>query len=264
MPVVPAGGKSAAPDRQRHRAATESRHRKPLALIADVLHNVVMQSGRWFQSLPADVRKEIAQHARMRRFREGSAIFREGDANTGLHWLRDGRVRISGFAHDGTEALMAMLQPGDWTGFLANLDGGPYALSAFCETDCDVATLSPQSVSDIFEISVARYKLLAKAELRVARRNYYYLVEQEGGPPLQRLAYRLLDLADGPHGQPEDAPLAAIRISQEQLGAATRLSRQKVNACLQQLAGQGLVFVSRGSVSIIDANALSLIALREQ
>ncbi len=220
-----------------------------------------MHGARWSQSLPNDVQAEIIARTKVRRFRDGAMLFSEGDANTGLHHLLDGRIHITGTAHDGALALMAILRPGDWTGFLANLDGGCYALDACCVTDCEVATLSPQSVREIFETSVTRYKLLASPELIVARRNYRYLVEQQGGPPLQRLAYRLLDLASGPHGQPGDGSGAPVQISQEQLGSAARLSRQKVNALLQILVDRGLVSISRNSVFITDEEAMKRLAL---
>ncbi len=223
-----------------------------------------MQAGRWFQSLPDDVRQEIDRLIKVRRFRAGTAVFREGDPPSGLHRLQAGTIHITGCAHDGTEVLMAILQPGDWTGFLANLDGEVHVLTATCDTDCEVATLSRQSVRDIFETSTTRYKLLVLPELIVARRNYRYLVEQNGGPPLQRVAFRLLDLARGPFGQSGDIPTAPICISQEQLGAATLLSRQKVNALLQSLAGCGLIAVSRGAVRIVDPAGLSRIARWER
>ncbi len=202
--------------------------------------------------------------AKLRRFREGARVFCEGDTNSGLHRLIAGRIHITGTARDGALSLMAILHPGDWTGFLANLDGGEYVLDAVCVTDCEVATLSPQSVRDIFEASVARYKLLAQPELIVSRRNYRWLVEQHGGPPLQRLSYRLLDLASGPYGEPGDGLNSDIRISQEQLGAASRLSRQKVNALLQILVDRRLVTISRSSVHIVDPEGLRRIALWER
>lgn len=177
-----------------------------------------------------------------------------------MHCLLDGVVHIIGFTHAGTEVLMTILYPGDWTGFLANLDGGQHAFAAICTTDCTVATLTPRAVTSIFETDVARYKLLLRPELNISRRNYQYLLEYHGGPPLQRLAYRLLDLARGPHGILRHPVTLTVHVSQEQLGTASQLSRQKVNALLNILAARGLVQVTRNLITILDTDGLDRIA----
>ena len=226
----------------------------------DSYRRVTMRSGRWFQSLPDDVRQAVEQAATLRQPRAGSRLFSAGDSNSGMHCLLDGVVHIIGFTKAGTEVLMTILYPGDWTGFLANLDRGKHAFTAICMTDCTVATLTPRAVESIFEVDVARYKLLLKPELIISRRNYLYLLEYHGGPPLQRLAYRLLDLARGPYGVPNQPVTTTVHVSQEQLGTASQLSRQKVNTLLNKLAELGLVHVSRNLITILDADGLDQIS----
>jgi CRP-like cAMP-binding protein len=215
-----------------------------------------MQTGRWFRSLPRDVQLDVQQSLRLRRYPSGAAVFRQDEPYTGLHCVLTGRVHVTGLAADGVEALMTILHAGDWTGFLASLDNGPHTLTASCVTDCTIGTLPRSAVKDIFERSVERYRLLVAPELIVARRNYRYLTNHHRSLPIQRLAYRLLDLLGGPHGDSHEARSGVIRVSQEQLGAATQLSRQKVNALLRSLEVRGLVECKRGAIRILDPEAL--------
>ncbi len=219
-----------------------------------------MHDSKWFNSLPSHIRSEVAARVHRRWLAAGTVLFWEGDPNTGLHCLLSGCAHVSGVSSAGDDVLMTILYPGDWTGFLPNLDGGRHALTVRLVERSEVATLTPSAVRAIFEVDVARHKLLAAPELAVARRNYRYMIEQQGGPTVQRLAYRLLDLARGPHGDPFALDKPLIEVSQAQVASATLLSRQKVNALLGQLGQQGLVICSRGQVRLVDIEGLARLA----
>lgn len=223
-----------------------------------------MRSGLWFATLPRDVQEEVVGASLVRTVAEGGCLFREGDPNSGLHCLLKGRVNITAFGADDAEILMVIVRPGEWTGFLANLDGGPHMFTATCATDCQVAQLSSSAVERIFGASAARFRLLAAPEIATARRNYHYLLSLAGGPPLQRLAYRLLDLARGPQEQADRQEPTVIRISQEKLASATRLSRQTVNQLLSDLGDMGLVERRRGSVRLNDIAGLQRLAQNDR
>ena len=77
------------------------------------------------------------------------------------------------------------------------------------------------------------------------------------GPKLARGLLRLV--AD--HGVEKEGGLGlSFRIKQSELGNYVALSRENVNRQLQEWAASGLIDLSRGQVSVLDAEALSEIA----
>ena len=229
--------------------------RKSLKFDLEPLHQ-----GAWFRSLPAPTRELIIAELHVRRVASGGNVFGQGDLPSGLHGAVEGQVHVTGVSVAGRPALIGILRPGDWVGFLACLDGAPYAFTATCVGDCTVFTLPLRAVRKIFEESIDTYKLLIAPELVASRRNYRFLLETHGSPPLQRLAERLMDLGRWPYARPQ-GPLSPLeQVSQDQLAAATGLSRQTVNSLLQELVQFGLIEVSRGKVRVTDPGGLGRIA----
>jgi CRP-like cAMP-binding protein len=153
---------------------------------------LTLASGSWFAGLFPSTGAAIVDAVTRRVFRPGDALFRQGDPGAGLYVLLVGEGRITGSSADGIPALIGILRPGDWTGFLAALDGGPYAFSAEMVTDGVAACLSVAAVERIFGSDVGAFRMLVAPELTIARRNYHFFLETHGRPPLRRVAERLM------------------------------------------------------------------------
>ena len=225
--------------------------------VANLKH---LRVGAWFQSLPPEIQERIVCDIHVRRITAGGTVFRQGDLPSGLHCVASGQVHVTGVSSGGKLALIGILRPGDWVGFLACLDGDPYAFTGTAVMDAVVATLPMRSIQAIFEESVAAYKLLVVPELVASRRNYRFLLETHGSPPLQRLAERLMDLGRWPYARPEGTLSSLEKVSQDQLAAATGLSRQTVNSLLQELEQLGLIEVTRGKVEVTNPRSLGRVA----
>lgn len=221
---------------------------------------LTLASGTWFSGLAPAICAAITEALTPRTVRPGDALFRQGDPAAGLHVLLSGEGRITGASADGIPALIGILRAGDWTGFLAVLDEGPYAFSAEMVTDGIAACLSAAAVENIFGSDVGTFRMLVAPELTIARRNYHFFLETHGRPPLQRVAERLMSLGRWPYAA-ATGPLAALEhVSQEDLAAATRLSRQRINTALRDLQERGLIHHGYGHVTVIDPAGLGQIA----
>ncbi len=219
-----------------------------------------LASGAWFAGLAPDTGAAISNALSRRTVRSGDALFRQGDPASGLHVLLSGEGRITGSSVDGIPALIGILRAGDWTGFLAVLDGGPYAFSAEMVTEGVAACLPVAAVENIFGSDVGTFRMLVAPELTIARRNYHFFLETHGRPPLRRVAERLMSLGRWPYAA-ATGPLAALEhVSQEDLAAATRLSRQRINTALRDLQQRGLINHGYGQVTVIDPAGLGRIA----
>ena len=223
----------------------------------------LFSTGSWFARLPGDIQDELMLAGRQRHLAAGAMLFRAGDAPTGLHGLLGGELHIIGSASNGDDKLMAIHRAGDWTGFLTCVDSQPHPLSAKAAVDCTVFSAPPAAISRIFERDVATFRLLLDPELRVGRRNYRWLIEMTTRPTLQRIAERLVDLGRWTHGE-RAGPVSPIEhVSQEELAAATNVSRQTMNSALNELEARGFVKIGYGRIDILDSVGLDALAVSD-
>lgn len=216
----------------------------------------ILTKSLWFGSLPADIQAAVLKAGAMRSLGKDHMIFVQGGESTGLHAIVAGEVHIVGTNAAGNEAIMAIMRPGDWTGFLACLDGGAHAYSAVAIKPATVFSLRPASVRAIFERDVATFRLLLAPELAVSRKVGRYVVEDMALPLARRLAARLIDLGRWAYGSSEGPIVALDHISQEQLAMSVHGSRQKVNKILGDFSTRGFVEVGYGSVRVVNVAAL--------
>ena len=187
-------------------------------------------------------------------------LFRQGAEPSGLHAVVTGELHITGVGLSGNDVIMAIVRPGDWTGFLACLDRRAHAYSAEAVVETTIFSLGSSAVAAIFETDVATYRLLQAPELNAARKLSHFVIEELSLPLAQRVASRLADLGRWAYG-PSQGPVAALdNVSQEELAMSVHASRQKVNMILRDLAAQGLVEVGYGRLRVIDSAALDRFA----
>src|SRR5690242_2640520 len=65
----------------------------------------------------------VSERVRQRRYREGDTIFHRDDPGVALYIILSGKVKIHNETGDGADMIIAVLQPGDFFGELAVLDG---------------------------------------------------------------------------------------------------------------------------------------------
>jgi CRP/FNR family transcriptional regulator len=192
----------------------------------------------------------------MRSIAKDHMLFVQDGEPTGLHAVISGEMHIIGTNAGGNEAIMAIMRPGDWTGFLACLDGGPHAYSGLAIEPATVFSLRPAAVRAIFERDVATFRLLLAPELVVTRKVERFVVEDMALPLARRLAARLIDLGRWAHG-PSGGPIVALdHVSQEQLAMSVHASRQKVNEILGDFSTRDFVEIGYGRVRFVDVAAL--------
>lgn len=220
----------------------------------------VLKSSQWFQTLPGDVQQRVIDAGKFRTFEQSQMLFRQGAEASGLHAVVTGELHITGTTLNGNDVIMAIIRPGEWTGFLACLDRGNHVYSAEAVVETTIFTLGPSAVAAIFEVDVATYRLLQAPELNAVRKLSHFVVEDMGLPLAQRVAARLADLGRSAYGPPQGPVAALDNVSQEELAMSVHASRQKVNMILRDLAAQGLIEIGYGHIRVIDSAALDCFA----
>jgi CRP-like cAMP-binding protein len=196
----------------------------------------------------------IAALAIRRHYPKGTTVFRQGDAGDALYAVISGQVRISAASHDGREVFLSLMEPGDTFGEIAVIDGLERTAGAVAVADSSLFLIRR---SDLLAL-MQREPAVAVHLLQVFCRRLRWtteLIEEAAFLDLPaRLARRLLRLSadsgvKGPNG-------TTLRLSQGELANFLSASRQVVNQHLQEWRDGGWITLARGTIVILDEEAL--------
>jgi CRP-like cAMP-binding protein len=200
--------------------------------------------------LPDEELLRIAAVARPRRFLRNSALYAPGDLATDLFVIVEGKVKLFYSTVDGDEVVLDVIRPGQQTGAVTVLDENPVH---FLQATAVEPTRCFSIPRDAFVAVVARQPMLTRRLLTGMRRRVHHDAQVAFLDVRARVASRLLSLSGALPG-PE------VRISQAELAGLVAASRPNINRALAALAGEGIVQVARGSVSIRDLKRLVEVA----
>ena len=207
--------------------------------------------------LPAADLRALAARGRVHQYRSGAFIFREGGPGDSLHIVIEGAARISVLSPQGVEATVALLGPGEFVGHLALLDGHPRSASAIASGATKTLVVTRDDFLRWLAQRQAAARVLLEALSLLLRRTDEVLTDMAFFGLRQRLAKRLLELATNARGgMPGRGETVRLRITQSELGSMLGASRESVNKHLNAFAREGWVALARGSVTLLDADAL--------
>ncbi|WP_255428097.1 Crp/Fnr family transcriptional regulator [Ramlibacter cellulosilyticus] len=217
-----------------------------------------LEANPWFAGLPAADRKAVLAASERQHLAAGEMLFRQGDAvppgQGAFYGVVKGGIKASSLREDGKEAILVVLEAGNWFGEISLIDRLPRTHDATAVGETEVLAL-PRPAFDrmmkrpAFALAVCR--LLAG---RV--RSLYGMVEDATLRSTRaRVARRLLLLARGDATQARD-PRPVVPVSQEALAMMLGVSRQTLSKELQGLAREGAIELGYGRIAIASASRL--------
>lgn len=222
--------------------------------------SVDLQRGRWFSALPEALQEDVLRSATRQKLRRGKHVLRQGDGPDGIYGLISGEAQIIGTTRAGLDILVAVYRPGDWTGFLACVDGGPYTFSVIASQPCELMHLPLPAVNRLFLSDAENFRRFVLPEMASIRAIYSHITESLAFTPLQRLARRLMDLTSEPHGGQETSTFISP-VTQDQIALSIMASRQWTNRLLQHLEQADVIRISRSRIDIVDRARLNHLAV---
>ena len=132
-----------------------------------------MSANPWFGALPLRERRAMLGDCELRRLRAGEMLFRQGDrvppAAGAFYGLVTGAFKISSLREDGKEAILAVLEAGNWFGEISLLDQQPRTHDATALGEAEVLVLPRAAFNGLMErhaFARAICRLLAARTLR--------------------------------------------------------------------------------------------------
>jgi CRP-like cAMP-binding protein len=213
-------------------------------------------SGRWFANLPASMQSALRDNARVVSLDAGETLFHRGDANDGLYAVLEGAVCFGAVNRAGKESVVGLAEPPQWFGEVSLLDGGERTHRAWADLKATLVHVPLAAVTSWLAGNPAHWRFIGQLAVHKLRVMFGSLEHASLHPARARLARCLVLLARA-YGERDAAAPSTLRISQERLGTMLALSRQTVNALLQDLERDELIVCIRGGVRIVDLEGLA-------
>lgn len=216
----------------------------------------VLQADLWFAQCPAELRSALLRLARPLRLAPGEALFARGQGADGLCCVLEGGLRVGAVLADGSESVLAFIEPGQWFGEISLIDGRPRTHDAVADGATRVLLVPQAALLGWLQANPAHWQPIAQlacAKLRML----FGVLEDIAHLPLEgRLAKRLWLVAHG-YGARSGPPRSLLRLPQEQLALMLGVSRQSANKALRALEGRGLIALHYGGIEMLDLPALA-------
>lgn len=227
----------------------------PGAPTPDELH-AMLARGRWFASLSMAQQRQLVEAGTPRGLAAGQVLFRRGDANSGLYAVLGGAIQVGASGSAAREAVLGVLEPPQWFGEIACLDGGTRTHDARAQTAASLLHVPLAALLRLAEADPSWWRQLGRLLAEKTRALFAGLEDLALQPAPVRVARRLLAMSTG-HGMRADgAALQRLAVSQEQLGAMLSLTRQTVSEVLRDFEAEGWVRRRYGAVELVDAAGL--------
>jgi CRP-like cAMP-binding protein len=220
----------------------------------------LLASGALFHDLSADERKSLVARARVRTFSSGDTVFLTGSLGDSMMAVLTGTIRISVSSSEGKEIVLAIMQPGDFFGELALLDGKARSADAKAITACSLAVLERRDVMAFFD----HHPSALLGLVRVLCRRLRATTEQTAEVALLdlpgRLAKTLLRLTGADQDEQPSRSTLRISLSQRELGNIVGATRESINKCLREWQRNGVIKSENNIIAIKNWEVLKKIA----
>ena len=191
----------------------------------------------------------------MSKFSKRTVIFTQGDAADAVFYIQNGRVKVTVISDQGKEAVVAVLNAGEFCGE-GCLTGQPKRIAtASAMTDCEIMRLGKATIVRTLHMEPRFSEFFMSYLLARTIRVEEDLVDQLFNSSEKRLARALLLLANfGKEGRPE--PVIA-KVSQEMLAEMIGTTRSRVSFFMNKFRKLG--FISYNGHMEVHSSLLSVV-----
>lgn len=213
----------------------------------------MLQIATWSRRLDAEAFERARRSTAERLFPRGACPFPEGGRFE--HWpgVVTGLVKLSRRSADGREVTYTGVHAGGWFGEGSVIKDEPRRYEVVTLQDTTLALLDRPTFLWLFENSTAFNRFLVR-QLNERLGQFMGLLENDRlRDPIARVARALATLLN-PVLYPDASP--HLVISQEEVGLLAGVSRAVANQSLKTLAGDDVLHLEYGGLTVIDLDRL--------
>lgn len=205
--------------------------------------------------LSPELDQALRSRARMRRIEKRGSLYTCGSPPDALFCVERGLVRLSVTAANGREAVLSVLEPGQWFGEVSVFSNAARVHNASAVVDSELLVLSAADFHDIVDGNPA----FLLDFLRLVCNRYKSVLHRIDAiilfPLPVRLARLLVAELEAQRVAPQEGE-PVLKLSQENLGQMLGVVRQSVNRQLREWEARGVLRLEYGRIVIADQVAL--------
>jgi CRP/FNR family cyclic AMP-dependent transcriptional regulator len=199
----------------------------------------------------------ISHGKTVKEYSANRSIFRQGDAADSVFFLRNGKVKLTVTSKQAKEAIVAILNAGEFFGE-GCLAGQPLRMAAAgAVTDCTIVRVERQTLASLLHDQHAISEVFVS---HLLSRNVRYeadLVDQLFNSSERRLARILLLLSH--FGKESRSEPVLPRVSQEDLAQMVGTTRSRVSHFMNKFREHGFIDYGDNSGLLVNNSLLSVV-----
>jgi len=213
-----------------------------------------------FSSLGESELDVLLEATTTKRLTARQVLVRKGDPGNQLYGVLSGSLKVQATGSDGKDVIFSVMGPGSVIGEIALLDSEPRSATVVAIETTELLTLHRRDLLPFLEAHPRAAISLAQELAGMCRRLSERTEDRQTLPLPQRMAKRLLAMADEHGKRPIVGGPVEVHLSQQELGDMIGTSRESVNKQLRAWQDEGLVDLGRGRVVLKKHDALDALA----
>ncbi len=238
--------------------AVESRLKRSEMLRAEFSKNVEGLNKFFDEIKDIDQLKELSAERRIKTFKKKEIIFSEGNSPNFLYFLSKGKVKTFKAHEYGKELITTLYKEGDFFGYLALLEEGPYTDTTEALEDSEVCMIPKEDFFSLIYNNITVMKKFIKMLSDNILEKEEQLVNLAYSSVRKRVAEALVLLQSRYDKSPEQN--FSISLSREDLANIVGTATESLIRTLSDFKEEGLIEIKAGKITIV--NLEKLIKLR--
>jgi CRP/FNR family cyclic AMP-dependent transcriptional regulator len=214
----------------------------------------------FFRDFSPDERSALVARCRVTTYAAGATIFLMGDPGDCMMAVLEGSIRIGVTSPAGKQIVLSIMQPGDFFGEIALLDGKNRTADATAISASVVAVLYRRDVVGFLNEHPNGWPKLVDVLCERLRRTTLQMSEVALLELPARLAKAMLRFTSAEPNRDDGRAADQIQLSQRELGHIVGATRESINKCLREWQRAGVVKTDGTMIRILKRADLQVLA----
>ncbi len=216
------------------------------------------------RDLPSDLMEEIRRHIKMQEFPKRSFVIHRGSAGEALMMLFTGRLQVISMTEEGREVGLNFIDPGEFFGEIALIDGGPRSASVIAVTNSVVGFLPRPQALWLFRNNPLIAERIQLRLCNMVRKEIQYRSNQGAAKAFTRIYSVIFGNQQIPAPKPGEPPPAIENLpSQQSIASMANVSRETVSRAIHALIKSGVIQKDTRRIIVNDVSLLEKLARGE-
>jgi CRP/FNR family transcriptional regulator, cyclic AMP receptor protein len=198
-----------------------------------------------FADLSDSAADELLRCAKQHKYPKNSIIVTEGDSHSNFYIVVSGSLKVFVDGDAGRQVVLSWLEPGDYFGELALIDGAPRSASVMTLAPTVLQIISQQDFQEFLKANPGASLSLMKAMARRIRTLTSSVRDLALLDVYGRVANLLQQRASAEKGHP------ALKLTHQEIADMVGASREMVSRIMRELAVGGYIEQTTGSILLL-------------